>query len=147
MSEEWDEVTVLRKKAPRSGQLKTQQAINAAQRQGSDIETSKKWSAGQNKQHLTTKDTAKLDRETEELHHDTLGLDVGRIIQQVRNEKKMTQKELATKINEKQQVINEYEAGRAIPNQQVLSKLERVLGVRLRGKEKGRTVQPKAGKK
>lgn len=54
--------------------------------------------AGQNKQHVTTKDTAKLDRETEELHHDTLGLDVGRIIQQARNEKKMTQKELATVI-------------------------------------------------
>ena len=43
-----------------------------------------------------SKDTAKLDRETEELHHDTLGLDVGRIIQQARNEKKLTQKELAT---------------------------------------------------
>jgi len=147
MSEEWGEVTVLRKKAPRSGQLRTQQAINAAQRQGSDIETSKKWAAGQNKQHLTSKDTAKLDRETEELHHDTLGLDVGRIIQQARNEKKLTQKELATKINEKQQVINEYEAGKAIPNQQVLGKLERVLGVRLRGKEKGRPLQPKGGKK
>ena len=147
MSEEWDEVTVLRKKAPRSGQLKTPAAINAAQRQGSDIETSKKWSAGQNKQHLVSKDTAKLDRETEELHHDTLGLDVGRIIQQARNEKKLTQKELATRINEKQQVINEYEAGKAIPNQQVLSKLERVLGVRLRGKEKGKPLQPRGAKK
>lgn len=147
MSEEWDEVTVLRKKAPRSGQLRTQQAINAAQRQGSDIETSKKWAAGQNKQHTISKDTAKLDRETEELHHDTIGLDVGRIIQQVRNEKKMTQKDLATKINEKQQVINEYESGRAIPNQNVLAKLERVLGVRLRGKDRGKPLQPKGGKK
>ena len=32
------------------------------------------------------------------------------------------------KINEKQQVINEYEAGKAIPNQQVLAKMERILG-------------------
>ena len=32
------------------------------------------------------------------------------------------------KINEKPQVVNDYEAGRAVPNQQILSKLERALG-------------------
>ena len=32
------------------------------------------------------------------------------------------------KINEKPQVIMDYESGRAIPNNQVLSKLERTLG-------------------
>ncbi len=35
---------------------------------------------------------------------------------------------LLQKINEKPQVINDYEAGRAIPNQQILGKLERALG-------------------
>ena len=40
----------------------------------------------------------------------------------------MTQKELSTKINEKPQVVNDYEAGRAIPNNQVMGKLERALG-------------------
>ena len=34
-----------------------------------------------------------------------------------------TQKELATKINEKPQIINEYEQGKGIPNQQVHSAL------------------------
>ncbi len=34
-------------------------------------------------------------------------------------------------INEKPQVINEYESGRAIPVPAMLSKLERALGVRL----------------
>lgn len=38
-------------------------------------------------------------------------------------------------INEKPQVIQEYESGKAIPNQQVISKLERALGVKLRGKK------------
>lgn len=52
--------------------------------------------AGHNKQSAAVKDTAKLDRETEELHHVTIGLDVGRLIQQGRQEKKMTQKDLAT---------------------------------------------------
>lgn len=33
--------------------------------------------------------------------------------------------------------INDYEAGRAVPNQQILGKLERSLGVKLRGKDIG----------
>lgn len=53
-------------------------------------------SGGQNKQHSAAKNTAKLDRETEELHHDKIGMDVGRLIQQGRQAKKWTQKELAT---------------------------------------------------
>lgn len=55
----------------------------------------------------------------------------------------MTQKDLATvirvaallickcrfqKISEKPQVVNEYESGRAIPNQQIIGKLERAVG-------------------
>jgi len=55
--------------------------------------------AGQNKQHSAAKNVAKLDRETEELHHDTVGLDVGRLIQQGRQAKGMTQKDLATVCN------------------------------------------------
>ena len=51
---------------------------------------------GQNKQHQTSKNTAKLDRETEELHHDTIDLSIARLIQQARQSKEMTQKELAT---------------------------------------------------
>lgn len=35
-------------------------------------------------------------------------------------------------INEKPNVINEYESGRAIPNPQILNKLSRVLGVVLK---------------
>lgn len=143
---DWDEVTYLRKRAPKASQLRSQQAINAAQRSGTAIETSKKFSAGQNKQHAAAKNTAKLDRETEELHHETLGLEVSKLIQQGRQAKEMTQKDLATRINEKPQVINDYEAGRAIPNQVILGKLERTLGMKLRGKDKGQPLQPK-GKK
>lgn len=49
-------------------------------------------------------------------------------------EKELSQKDVAQKINEKPSVLQDYEAGRAIPNPQILSKLERVLGVKLRGK-------------
>ena len=53
---------------------------------------------GANKQHVTTKNTAKLDRETEELKHDKVPLDLGRLIQQGRQNKGMSQKDLATVI-------------------------------------------------
>jgi len=140
---DWEEVTVIGHRA-KSNQLRSKQAINSAMRSGADIDTSKKFTAGQNKQASAAKNTAKLDRETEELHHDHVTLDVAKLIMQGRQAKQFTQKDLAQKINEKQQVINEYESGRAIPNNQVMGKLERALGIKLRGKDKGK---PLAGPK
>ena len=58
----------------------------------------------------------------------------------------LTQKELATKICEKPQVVNEYESGKALPNQQVLAKMERALEIKLRGKDKGAPLGPKVKK-
>jgi transcriptional regulator with XRE-family HTH domain len=49
---------------------------------------------------------------------------VGKAIAQSRQEKGLTQKDLGTKINEKPQVIAEYESGKAIPNPAILAKLE-----------------------
>ena len=40
---------------------------------------------------------------------------------------------------EKQTVIQDYESGKAIPNPQVISKLERALGVRLPREKKKKT--------
>ncbi|XP_012670599.1 endothelial differentiation-related factor 1 homolog isoform X2 [Clupea harengus] len=144
---DWDSVTVLRKKGPSSAQAKSKQAITAAQRRGEEVETTKKWAAGQNKQHLVTKNTAKLDRETEELHHVRVPLEVGRVIQLGRANKGLSQKDLATKINEKPQVIADYETGKAIPNNQVMSKIERAIGLKLRGREMGQPLEAKPKKK
>lgn len=69
-------------------------------------------------------------------------MDTGKIIQAARLEKKLTQKELAQKINELATVVSEYETGRALPNQNILAKMERVLGVRLRGAKKGEKFGP-----
>lgn len=144
---DWDTVTVLRKKGPTAAQAKSKQAIAAAQRRGEEVETSKKWAAGQNKQHLVTKNTAKLDRETEELHHERVPLEVGKVVQKGRQDIGMTQKDLATKINEKPQVIADYESGKAIPNNQILGKLERALGLKLRGRDIGLPLEAKPKKK
>lgn len=143
---DWDTVTVLRKKPQKASQLKSEQAVNQARRQGAQVETSTKYGAATNKQHGTSMNTAKLDRETEELKHDRITVDVGRLIQQGRQAKNWTQKDLATYINEKPQVIQEYEQGKAVPNQNIIGKIERAIGMRLRGKEKGQALAPR-GKK
>ena len=69
-------------------------------------------------------------------------------IMQARTAKGITQKELATAINEKPQVVGEYETGKAIPNPQIISKLERKLGVKLPrpGKSKAPPKTGTAGK-
>lgn len=134
---DWDEVTYLRKKPVRAGDAKSQKMVNAAQRKGQEVDTTKKFAAATNKQKSAAKDTAKLDRETEELRHEKVTMEFSKALQQARLAKGLTQKELATKINEKPQVVNEYEAGKAIPNQQIIAKLERAVGVRLRGKDIG----------
>ncbi|XP_069686066.1 endothelial differentiation-related factor 1 homolog [Periplaneta americana] len=144
---DWETVTILRKKPPKASAMKSEQAINAARRQGFQVDTQQKWGAATNKQHVTTKNTAKLDRETEELKHDKIPLDLGRMIQQGRQSKGWSQKELATKVNEKPQVINDYEAGRGIPNQVVIGKIERAIGIKLRGKDRGKPTLPPGTKK
>lgn len=52
--------------------------------------------AATNKQHVATKNTAKLDRENDELKHEKIPMEVGKIIQQGRNAKGLSQKDLAT---------------------------------------------------
>jgi putative transcription factor len=96
---------------------------------------------------MATKNTAKLDRETEELKHETISLDIGKIIQQGRQAKGLSQKDLATKINEKPQIITDYEAGRGIPNNVIIGKIEKVIGLKLRGKDRGKPLLPPGHKK
>ncbi|XKL59251.1 hypothetical protein PGB90_000267 [Kerria lacca] len=144
---DWETVTILKKRPPKPSTMKTEKAVNVARRQGVPVETQQKWGAGTNKQHATTKNTAKLDRETEELKHETVPLDLGKLIQQARQMKNLSQKDLASKINEKPQIIQDYENGKGIPNQIIIGKIERTLCVKLRGKDRGKPLQPPGAKK
>ncbi|KAJ6257917.1 hypothetical protein Dda_7707 [Drechslerella dactyloides] len=134
---------------PRERVARTTSEINAARRAGAVVSTEKKYSGGGNKgstpegQHLTK--NLQVDREDDVGKINKISVDVGKAMSQARQAKEppMTQKDLATKINEKPSVINDYESGRAIPSQQVLAKLERALGVKLRGKDIGSPLGPK----
>lgn len=83
--------------------------------------------------------------ESDDFKHDKVDLSLSKSIMQARTAKKMTQKDLATLINEKPQVIAEYESGKAIPNAQIISKIERGLGCKLPRPAKKPTVKPAAG--
>ena len=74
-------------------------------------------------------------------------MDVSKAIIKGRQDKNLTQKDLAVKINEKPSIIAEYEQGKAIPNQQILTKMERALGIKLRGTGIGQPLLPKSAKK
>lgn len=125
---------------------RTQAEINAAQRSGGIVGTEKKFAAGSNAAHKDTEGQrlAKIDRENDVAAPKKLDADVGKVISKARLDKGMKQSDLAQKINEKPGVINDYENARAIPSQQVLGKIERALGVKLRGKDIG---QPLGGPK
>ncbi|TPX58691.1 hypothetical protein PhCBS80983_g02940 [Powellomyces hirtus] len=141
----WDDVTVIRKRPETSKAMKSTSAVNAAMRAGGSITSEKKAAINQNKIGIDAGKAAKIDNETEDFTVERVGLGLAKAIQQARAAKGLTQKDLATKINEKSTIINEYETGKAAnPNQQVLAKMERVLGVKLRGKDIG---QPLGGPK
>ena len=62
---------------------------------------------------------------------------IQKAIQQARLACKMSQKELATKLQVQISVINDYENGKAVPNNLFISKLEKALGTKLpRAKKK-----------
>ncbi|KAA8526283.1 hypothetical protein F0562_008514 [Nyssa sinensis] len=136
LTQDWEPV-VIRKKAPTAAAKKDEKAVNAARRMGADIDTIKKFNAATNKaaSSSTSLNTKKLDDETENLTHERVPTELKKNIMQARMNKKLTQGQLAQMINEKPQIIQEYESGKAIPNQQIIVKLERALGVKLRGKK------------
>ena|SRR6218665_832395 len=148
MADDWDKVTVLHKKPVRAADLRSNKAINHAMISGAEIETKKKFAAATNKNAGTSTglNAAKLDGETEDFHHKKVEMDVSKLISQQRQKLGISQKDLATKICEKPQIVNEYEGGKALPNQQILAKLERALGIKLRGKDKGEPLVPKTKK-
>lgn len=140
---DWDHQTVIGKKTRPPKVTRNESDVNAARKVGAIIGTDKKSTGGTNKAHQGTdhQKIAKVDRENEVAPPPKISPTVGRAIQQARMEKGLSQKDCAQKINEKPSVLQDYESGKAIPNTQILSKLERVLGVKLRGSDIGKRLE------
>ncbi|KAK4371299.1 hypothetical protein RND71_010774 [Anisodus tanguticus] len=132
--QEWEPI-VLHKPKVKAQDLRDTKAVNQALRTGAQVQTVKKSDAGLNKKAAAVAVNArKLDEAAEPAALEKLPVDVRQAIQKARIEKKMSQADLAKQINERTQVVAEYENGKAVPNQLVLGKMEKVLGVKLRGK-------------
>lgn len=98
------------------------------------METIRKSVAGTNKKAVgPVINPRKLEEAEEPAALGKVALEVRTMIQKARLEKKLSQAELGKLINEPAKVVQEYENGKAVPNQAVLGKMERVLGVKLRG--------------
>ena len=86
-----------------------------------------------------TKDNKKLSDEAIRLHKvennddvqrtDKMSLKQCQIIQKGRLAKKMTQKDLANKLNIDQNTVAQYEYGKIVPNKQILNKIARELNI------------------
>jgi len=137
---EWDSKTVIGFKAKAPKVTRNTSDLNAARRTGAVVATDKKVTGGVNKAHQGTdhQRIAKLDRENEVAPPPKIAPSVGKAMQAARMEKQLSQKDVAQKINEKPSILQDYESGKAIPNPQILGKLERVLGVKLRGSDIGK---------
>ncbi|KAF9586534.1 multiprotein-bridging factor 1 [Lunasporangiospora selenospora] len=134
---DWDDNIVLRKRSDHAKVSRTASDINAARRAGSVVATERKVISNAGHVGEDFRRVAKVAESEEIIAPRAVSLDVGQAIAKARIEIKLNQKELGIRVNEKQSVINDYEAGRAVPNQQILGKLERALGVKLRGKDIG----------
>lgn len=132
ITQEWEPV-VLRKPRPKSQALRDPKAVNQALRSGQAVQTVKKSDAGTNKSAAAARPARKVEDATEPAAVERIGSEVRLLIQKARVGMKMSQADLAKRINERPQVVQDYEAGRAAPNQAVLAKIEKALGVKLRG--------------
>ncbi|KAH8739868.1 multiprotein bridging factor type 1 like transcriptional co-activator [Cryptosporidium ryanae] len=130
--QDWEQV-VWKKPGVRPKGVTKEQDLNQARRKGEEIITEKRFFGGKN---TSTKlnmpqNIAKLDEDTGDYRVERVSGEFSRALQQARVAKKITQAQLAQMINEKVSVVNDYEAGRAIPNHALVQKMSRCLGVNL----------------
>lgn len=122
--QDWTPVTLTKTAKQKAVGLSSAQAVAQGKLAGI-VETQKKHDSA------AAARLGKLEDSTDEFKHATVSPTLSKAIAQARQAKKMTQAQLATAINERPQIIQEYESGKAIPNPQILNKLDRALGIHL----------------
>lgn len=121
----FDETVVLRKKFNKSTDMTNMQ-------RNGKVESVKKQEYTKNPNNMNNR---KLDESSESERINKVEKSISKIIMQARLALSLSQKDLAQKINQKPQVIMDYENGKAIPNPQILGKMQRILKVKLLGKK------------
>ena len=83
----------------------------------------------------------KLDAETEIMKHQKVNLNLALALQQARQKRNWSRKDLGVQINEHERTIKDYENSKAIPNNTLIAKLERALNIHLRGDKIGQEIK------
>ena len=136
LSLDWEPVVLKKKVGGSLGSKKASlggKSLSAARASGASVSTETRSGAARSQSaHL-----AKLEDSDDVYKHNTVDKSLSKAITQARLAKKMTQAQLAQAINERPQIIGEYESGKAIPQPGILNKLDRALGIHLpRNKKK-----------
>eukprot|EP01035_Chromulina_nebulosa_P017015 gene17015-22521_t len=133
MDQDWTPV-VLKKSSQQkaaNSKLSTAQALTQAKIAG-NVVTERRIGAAENKSsHSVNLNAKKIEEETDNFTVKTIDKNLAKAIVQARTAKKLTQAQLATAINERPQVIQQYENGQAVPNPNVINKLDKALGIHL----------------
>jgi putative transcription factor len=122
----------------------TESQANRALQVGGAVEIQKKEHLNFNKHNTGPGANAKKldeDNETLKVKHVDHGLSIN--IQRARQAKNWTQADLAKEICEKASIVTDYENGKAIPVEGVLLRMEKALGVHLRGVKAGQPMEAK----
>ncbi len=131
-SKQDEAVVILGRRNYTKSTAKSKADIENAHRAGKTVEVSKKiGSGGQTKGGLGAQ--ARKIEETEVGAIKRVSKEQAKAIVQGRQAKKMTQKELAQKCNVLPTVISQYETAKAQPDQRILAKMQRILGVKIQG--------------
>ena len=130
--------------ASKPKKLNEHEANLAIQRGGGVVIQKKEHTVGNHQHAGPGANAKKLDEDSETLKVKHVDPKVSAMIQRVRQQKNWKQEDLAREISKRVSVVTEYENGKAIPNEQVLVKMEKALGMYLRGVKAG---QPREDKK
>ena len=114
------------KRGERSKNESKKDYINNQTRKNNTVSSLKTQSLNSNK--IDIPNIKKIEKEEDTFVIKTVSLIVSKRIAQKRCEQKLTQKELAFKLNLPEKIIKEYEAGKAVPNHVILNKIEKILG-------------------
>ena len=114
------------KRGERSKNESKKDYINNQTRKNNTVSTLKTQSLNSNK--IDIPNIKKIEKEEDTFIIKTVSLNVSKRIAQKRCEQKLTQKELAFKLNLPEKIIKDYESGKAIPNHIILNKIEKILG-------------------
>lgn len=102
------------------------------------VESVQKFDAGKNKQNVEVRSMNKIEEKVNsgDLKPETISIWLKTTIQQERQKKNWTRKELALKSNLAESVIADYENGKGIPKVTEINKISKALGISLSNRHK-----------